>query len=160
MNPNVCEKTTGDSALNDNWSTEGQQISMGKQPRDNKGRYGPLHAAKSAKIAERYSDLRTKEGRTLKAILGHIVSDLGGEGSLNGKQRLLLDTLRAKLIVILQISDYADLQFDGPGIITKDGDLIPCLGKSYLAYTNSIRLTLRELYEGWDGGKPPKTLED
>ena len=129
------------------------------QPRDLKGRYGPLHAAKSAKIAERYSDLRTKEGRTLKAILGHIVSDLGGEGNLNGKQRLLLDTLRAKLNVILQISDYADLQFDGPGIITKEGDLIPCLGRGYLAYTNSVRLTLRELYEGWDAGKPPKTLE-
>ena len=86
-----------------------------------------------------------------------IVDDLGGQERLNGGQRLLLDTLQSKLIVVLHISDFADRQ---PKIISDAGELLPVLGKSYLAYLNSIRLTLAELYKGHDGRRPPMSLED
>jgi hypothetical protein len=87
--------------------------------------------------------------------MDNIISDLGGQEHLNGGQRLLLETLRAKLIVVLQISDYIDKQSE----IIKEGELIPVLSRNYLAYFNSIRLTLAELYKHWDGSRPAKTLE-
>jgi hypothetical protein len=89
-------------------------------------------------------------------VANRIIEDLGGHSNINGKQRILLDVLKSKLAVVLRISDYADRQKD----IIKDGELIPCLGRNYLAYTNGIRLTLQELYKHWDGSKPVKTLEE
>jgi hypothetical protein len=78
-----------------------------------------------------------------------LVEDLGGHENLNAAQRLLLDTIQSKLIVVLQIGKYVDQQQE----IIKDGELIPVLGKSYLAYLNSLRLTLGELYKSDTRGK-------
>ena len=63
--------------------------------------------------------------------------------NLTAGQRLLLDTIQSKLIVVLQIGKYVDEQ---PELI-KDGQLISVLGKNYLAYMNSLRLTLDQLYK-------------
>jgi len=72
-----------------------------------------------------------------------LVEDLGGQENLNAGQRLLLDTIQSKLIVVLQIGKYVDQQ---PEII-KGGQLLPVLGKNYLAYLNSLRLALDQLYK-------------
>jgi hypothetical protein len=72
-----------------------------------------------------------------------LVDDLGGQESLNAAQRLLLDTIQSKLIVVLQIGKYVDQQTE----IIKDGHLLPVLGKNYLAYLNSLRLALDQLYK-------------
>jgi hypothetical protein len=72
-----------------------------------------------------------------------LIDDLGGQDSLTAGQRLLLDTIQSKLIVVLQIGKYVDEQ---PELI-KDGQLIPVLGKNYLAYLNSLRLALDQLYK-------------
>lgn len=103
------------------------------------------HGAWSRHTRRRYTDQRTREGRQLKVILDDLVADLGDHENLTAGQRLLLDTLQSKLIVVLQIAKYVDQQ---PEII-KDGQLIPCLSKNYLAYLNSIRLTLSELYKDY-----------
>ena len=128
------------------------------QPRGADGRFQTIHNFyRSGPVAERYSDLRTKEGKRLRAILDAITNDLGGQERLNGGPRLLLDTLQSKLIVVLHIGEYVDKQ---KRIINKDGELLPVFGKSYLAYLNSIRLTLAELYKGFDNRKPMQTLEE
>ncbi len=119
---------------------------MAKQPRDSKGKFSLVHGARSAKVAERYSDLRTTEGQALQATLRAIVDDLGGQNALNGSQRLLMDMLRSKLIVVAQVGKYIDTQKS----LIEDGQLIPVLGKNYLSYFNTIRQTLQELYKHYD----------
>lgn len=101
------------------------------------------HGAYSRHVRRRYTDARTREGRQLRAVIDDLIDDLGGHENLNPGQRLLLDTLQSKLIVILQVSRYVDRQKD----IIGGGELIPVLGKNYLAYLNSLRLTLAELYK-------------
>jgi hypothetical protein len=122
---------------------------MTKQDRDKKGKFLPTHGAYCQHFAKRYSDARTAEGKRLKAVMDSLVEDLGGHENLNAGQRLLLDTIQSKLIVILQVGKYVDEQ---PEII-KGGELIPVLGKNYLAYLNSLRLALDQLYKDHTKGK-------
>ena len=107
------------------------------------------HGAYSRHVRRRYTDGRTREGRQLRAVIDDLIHDLGGHENLNAGQRLLLDTLQSKLIVILQVSRYVDRQKD----IIGGGELIPVLGKNYLAYLNSLRLTLAELYKDYGRSK-------
>ena len=122
--------------------------------RDNKGKFAVVHGAYGSRIRKKYSDKRTREGKQLRVILDAIAADLGGYETLNAGQRLLLDGLKSKLTVILQISGYADRQ---PRLIQR-GELLPVLGKSFLAYLNSMRLTLAELYK--DDGKGKGRVRD
>jgi len=114
-----------------------------KQDRDNRGNFLSTHGVWCKHFRKRYTDARTREGKQLKAVMDSLVEDLGGQENLNAAQRLLLDTIQSKLIVVLQIGKYVDQQQE----IIKDGELLPVLGKSYLAYLNSLRLTLGELYK-------------
>ena len=107
------------------------------------------HGARSGYVRQRYSDLRTREGKQLRAVMDALVDDLGGHDNLSAGQRLLLDAIQSKLIVVLQIGKYADQQSE----IIRDGNLLPVLGKNYLAYLNSLRLALEQLYKGNSRGK-------
>lgn len=82
------------------------------------------HGATSVHVRARYSDFRTREGKHLRGILRDLEDDLG---ELSAGQRLLLDSVRSRLIVLLQISKFADKQ---ASIISADGELIPILGKA------------------------------
>jgi hypothetical protein len=125
--------------------------------RDERGRFLPQHGAYTGHVRRRYSDKRFKEGKQLKSIMTSLVNDLGGQDSLTASQRLLLSTIESKLIVVLQIGKYIDQQ---PKLI-KDGQLLPVLGKNYLAYLNSLRLALDQLYKGNHQGKgKTPTLEE
>ena len=107
------------------------------------------HGAYSRHVRKRFTDGRTREGRQLRAVIDALIDDLGGHDNLNAGQRLLLDTIQSKLIVILQVSRYVDRQKE----IIKGGELIPVLGKNYLAYLNSLRLTLADLYKDYGKNK-------
>lgn len=76
--------------------------------------------------------------RTMKAL----VQDLGGDDQITAAQRLLLDSIRAKLVVILQISKFVDRQ---PSIIASDGSLLPCLGRGFTTYSEALRRDLEAL---------------
>jgi hypothetical protein len=108
------------------------------------------HGAYSERMRQRYSDARTPEGRQLKATMDDLVSDLGGHENLTADQRINLDSIRSMLIVLRRIGEFVDRQES----IIKDGQLLPVLGKNYLAYLNTLRLTLAELYK--DHGKRQK----
>ena len=116
---------------------------MEKQGRDKKGRFLPQHGAYTGHIRRRYSDKRYREGKQLQAVMDALVDDLGGHDNLTAGQRLLLDTIQSKLVVVLQIGKYVDKQSE----IIKEGQLLPVLGKNYLAYLNSLRLALDQLYK-------------
>lgn len=54
----------------------------------------------------RFSDLRTREGKALNAILKGIVKEIGPE--LDTRQSVILALISAKLIVVLQIQKYLE----------------------------------------------------
>lgn len=101
------------------------------------------HGAYSSTIRQRYSDKRTTEGKQLYAVISAITDDLGGAVSLNAGQQVLIASLRGKLIVLFQISDYLDRQ---SSIFENDGNVLPCLRQVFLAYSEAVRRTLEALY--------------
>ena len=102
-----------------------------------------VHGAYSERMRQRYSDERTAEGRQLKATMDALVNDLGGNENLTSDQRINLDSVRSLLIVLRRIGEFVDRQES----IIKDGQLLPVLGKNYLGYLNSLRLTLDQLFK-------------
>ena len=71
-------------------------------------------------------------------------------------QYLILDRVREKLIVLMQIGQYVDRQ---PCVITKEGALLPCLGKGYTTYAESLRRDLEALQTMVRKGRG-KTLQE
>lgn len=104
------------------------------------------HGAFSVHVRHKYSDLRTSEGKELQGIINGIIEDLGGNESLSSSQRLILDGMKSKLIVILQIGKYADNQID---LIDKEGNVLPCLKQTLTHYQSELRRDL-ELLHGLD----------
>lgn len=101
------------------------------------------HGAYSRHVRQRYNDKRTTEGRNLASVMRGRIEDLGGQANLTSAQRLLLDNIRSKLIVVLQISKYVDQH---TSIINSKGELLPCLGRNYTVYTESLRRDLEALF--------------
>ena len=108
------------------------------------------HGAYSLTTRKRYTDLRTVEGRHLQNVINNIKDDLGND--LDQRQLILLDRIKEKLIVLMQIGDYINRQ---PSVI-KDDALISCLGSGYVAFDNSLTRTLTLLYEA--GNKKPSRV--
>jgi len=101
------------------------------------------HGAFSGSVRQRYIDLRTSEGQRLKTVIDALVEDLGGPESVNAAQNVLIGGLRSKFIVIFQIGEYLDRQ---SCIVNDQGELLACLGRNFLSYTESIRRDLETLY--------------
>jgi hypothetical protein len=116
---------------------------LGNWKKDHPYQANLRHGAHSRTVRQKYSDLRTTEGQKLKAVIDSLVSDLGGPAQLNAAQNAILGALRSKFIVVFQISDYLDRQTD---IIDSDGQLLACLGRNFLSYTESIRRDLEVLF--------------
>jgi hypothetical protein len=117
---------------------------LAKYHRDHPGRRQSLkHGAHSHATRKRYNDMRTREGRQLKAVIGDLVSDLGGQENVSAAQNLLLQNVRTKLIVLMSIGQYAERQ---ESIIDDEGKLLPCLGRNYTAFAEGLRRDLEALY--------------
>jgi hypothetical protein len=113
------------------------------------------HGAFSKHFRKRYTDLRTTEGKALRAIIDELKADLG---EVSAGQALILGQIRSKLVVLLQIGQYVDKQ---PSAITKKGELLGCLGRGYTAYSEALRRDIEMLYS-LARKRPPRTpsLED
>jgi len=93
----------------------------------------------------RYSDKRTTEGKRLNNIIKGIVKDLGGRKHTDPAQELLLIGIKTKIVILFQIEKYIDTtSFET--LITEKGDLVPCLSKGYLAYSESLRRDIESLF--------------
>ncbi len=55
------------------------------------------------------------------------IDNMGGPAGVNAGQNIILGNLRAKFIVVFQISKYLEKQ---SSIINPQGELLACLGKS------------------------------
>ena len=120
---------------------------MAKQGRDKGGKFLALHGAKSKEIRKQYFDGRTKEGKLFHAIRRNMIADLGGEASLSQKQWILLDRIMEKLIFLHRVGEWS---LEQKCIVDAKGELLPCLGKSYIAFNNALRLDLQALYADAD----------
>lgn len=100
------------------------------------------HGAHSKIIRQRYSDKRTREGRQLAAVIQGLVDDLGGHANITNTQRLLLENIKAKLIVLFQIGQYVDRQTT---IVNPKGELLPCLNRNFTTYSEALRRDLEAL---------------
>lgn len=92
-------------------------------------------------LTKRKVDGRSKIGKFLKEVKRRIREDLGN--NLVEGQEILLDRLTEKLVFLSLIGDYALKQEE----IIKDGELLICLNKNYLAFSESLRRDLVALYE-------------
>jgi hypothetical protein len=86
-------------------------------------------------------DQRTALGKALKALRQRLIDDVGGR--INEGQEVLIDRLIEKLLVLNLISGFI---FNVDNIINDKGELMPCLGSNYLAYSNSVRLDIQAFY--------------
>ena len=93
-------------------------------------------------MRKRYSDLRTTEGKALQAVINDIKSDIGP--NLNAMQSILIERIREKLIVLMQVGNYVDQQ---SSIINTDGTLLAVLGRNYTGYSEALRRDLTTLYD-------------
>jgi len=112
------------------------------------------HGAYSRHVRKRYSDKRTTEGKRLAAIINALVDECGPDPT--AAQYIILDRVREKLIVLMQIGQYVDRQ---PCVITKEGALLPCLGRGYTTYAESLRRDLEALQTMAKKGRG-KTLQE
>lgn len=115
------------------------------------------HGMYSVQIRQRYSDRRTSEGAKLASIMKGLREDLGGNGHIPTAAHLLLDSIKSKIIVILQIGKFVDRQIDL--IDQKTGELLPCLGRNFTIYTESLRRDLEAL-AAMAGKKKAPDLQD
>ena len=111
--------------------------------RKNKGRGIVEHGAYSRGIRRKYTDLRTIEGKQLRDAINGIIEDLGGIENISNAQRLILDGVKGKLIVLFQVGKYVDKT---ESLVDENGALLTCLSRSYVQYTESIRRDMEALY--------------
>ena len=111
------------------------------------------HGAHSGVVRHRYGDKRYREGKQLAEIMEALLVDCGGSDKVTAAQRLILDNIKAKIIVIFQISKYVDRQ---PSIIDAQGNLLPCLGRGFTTYNEALRRDLEALAT-MTNKKPSKT---
>jgi hypothetical protein len=71
-----------------------------------------------------------------------IVADYGGEDRMSASQIILLDRIISKLGCLRLMEEYARERE-----ILSAGELIPCLKKSYLSFSNSLRRDLETIKE-------------
>ena len=123
-----------------------------------KQHHGATHGAYSVTVRQRYSDLRTNEGKALDQSIKNLIEDLGGPEALTAPMRILIDSaIRPKLITLAIIGSYIDNQAED--LINEAGELIPCLGANYLAYSNGLRRDLESLNNmAAQAGKAPRGI--
>lgn len=100
------------------------------------------HGAYSQRVHKRYKDGRYLEAKQLRGVMKSLIEDLGGSRNVTAAQRLLLDNVRSKLIVLLQISKYVERQ---ESIINDKGEILPCLGRNYTSFSEGLRRDLLAL---------------
>ncbi len=114
------------------------------------------HGAYSRRVQRLYKDKRTGPGRELARVMNQLIEDLGGASSLTQAQHLLLDLVRSKLIILMQLGAYLDKQTN---IIGGDGKPLEVLNSLHLNYSKALRQDLETL-TGLDRrkAKPGKSL--
>jgi hypothetical protein len=92
----------------------------------------------------------------LIAARENIITDHGGQDRMSAAQIIILDRAIGKLGVCRLMEEFA--RENG---IMSSGELIPCLKKNYLAFSNSLRRDLEVLKElGMDQVEPVCSIQE
>lgn len=102
------------------------------------------HGVTSKEVRRRYSDKRTEEGKRLAAVRSGLVDSIGGPDCVTTAQSLILAAIEAKLIIVWQIANYVDRQ--ETIVDTQTSEILPCLNKTFLSYSESLRRDIVTLY--------------
>jgi len=115
------------------------------------------HGIYSKTIHKRYSDLRTRDGKELQAIMKAIEKDIGKP--FDARQSLLMSLIRSKVIIIMQIGKYLESQ---ESIVDYDkGSVAHVVDKTFFHASKSLRSALNELYATGNGkNRGKKTYEE
>ena len=97
------------------------------------GAYVLTKAVKAGKTL----DKRTRMGKQMAIARDNLLSECGGEPTQ--AQLILLDRIMEKMVFLMAISNYA---MDQECIVDEQGNLIACLGQSYLSYSEALRRDL------------------
>ena len=99
------------------------------------------HGGYSYLLSGRLPEHRIEVERYLTGVRAGLIKDIGPrEDDLTTAQAILIGRVIAKLGVLRCVEEYIRERS-----IFVGAELAPCLGKSYLAYSNSVRLDLCEL---------------
>ena len=98
------------------------------------------HGGYSFLVHGRLPEHRTYIRRYLTACRQGLINDLGGEENLSTAQAILIDRIISKLGCIRCIEEHTR-----EGSVMVGQELAPALKRSYLAFSNSIRLDLQAL---------------
>ncbi len=114
---------------------------MGKSAQKlSKGRPRVTHGGYSFIATGKLPEHRLYLLRYLSACREGLVRDFGGEENLSTAQLILIDRITSKLGILRCIEEHVK---EGP--VIRGQTLAPALKKSYLAYSNSLRLDLQAL---------------
>lgn len=114
----------------------------------------PKHRARTLQkmLNENALDRRTAVSKMLRQVERDLASDSGGEQQLTNREKVLIRSTAALILITSSVEAYA---FKQKSLLTDGAELLPALGKSYLAFANSLRLNLLAL-----GLKPEKPKEE
>jgi len=93
------------------------------------------------KRGKKVIDRRTKLGRAILDTIDTLKKELGG--NITQSQQILLDRITERLAILHLISSYAFQH--NQKIINGRGELMPCLGRSYLSWAAELRRDLEAL---------------
>lgn len=84
-------------------------------------------------------DMRSEAGQAIKRLRMQLETDLGGVDTLSTQERLLVDRIVKKALIIEALETYA---LGRKSIFKRNGELIGALGRHYLSYTEALRRDL------------------
>ncbi|MBW2007748.1 MAG: hypothetical protein JRJ16_06835 [Deltaproteobacteria bacterium] len=113
-----------------------------REVRHNRQKHGGKALVKAIARGESWIDLRTRTGKYVTEARRGLLEDMGGRP--NTSQGILLDRVCEQIAVLSRMAEWALRQ---KSIVTKEGSLLPALGREYLAWSNSLRLNLRALQD-------------
>lgn len=87
-------------------------------------------------------DMRSEAGQAIKRLQTRLETDLGGADNLSTQERLIVDRIVKKALIVEALESYA---LSRRTIFKRNGELIGCLGRHYLSYTEALRRDLQAL---------------
>lgn len=84
-------------------------------------------------------DMRSEVGQAIKRLQTRLETDLGGADALSTQERILLDRIVKKVLIIEALETYA---LSRRSIFKRNGEMIGALGRHYLSYTEALRRDL------------------
>lgn len=84
-------------------------------------------------------DMRSEAGQAVKRLQTRLETDLGGAENLSTQERLIVDRIVKKVLIVEALETYA---LSRKSIFKRNGELIGCLGRHYLSYSEALRRDL------------------